>query len=328
MSSESQTKGIEVVPYDPSCADAWNRLVATARNGHFLFDRGFMEYHADRFQDASVLFFEKGRLLGVMPANRQGDIVYSHQGLTFGGVVVEDKLTAGRMLAVFGALRSYLGGLGVASLVYKAMPHIYHRRPAEEDLYALFQNGAELVRRDIATVIDYSAPGNVAAPRRWGIRRATTRGVSFSETAAWQDYWALLTAVLAERHGIHPVHTLAEISLLRDRFPEAVRLFAALSRAGSMLAGAVIFETPTVAHAQYAAVSSEGRAVCALDGLYMFLIDYYRSSKRRFDFGISTDCDGRVLNTGLVQQKEEFGGSGIAYDTYRLRIARRKRSDD
>jgi lipid II:glycine glycyltransferase (peptidoglycan interpeptide bridge formation enzyme) len=82
----------------------------------------------------------------------------------------------------------------------------------------------------------------------------------------------------------------------------------------------VIFETATVAHAQYGAVSDEGRRIRALDALYMFLINYYRQSKRWFDFGISSEQDGRVLNPGLANQKEEFGGTGVAYDTYRMSV--------
>ncbi|HEV2100101.1 MAG TPA: hypothetical protein VGR45_14410, partial [Stellaceae bacterium] len=270
--------------------------------------------------DSSLLFFARGRLLGVLPANRQGDIVYSHQGLTFGGVVADDKLTIARTLAVFDALRCYLGERGVGSLIYKAVPHIYHRRPADEDLYALFRNGAGLIRRDVATAIDYSAPRIPSEARRWGLRYAAKQGLAFGESGAWPEYWDLLTSVLAERHAIRPVHSLSEIMLLRGRFPQAIRLFTALSPAGSLLAGVVIFETPTVAHAQYAAASAEGRAARALDGLYTFVIDFYRSSKRWFDFGISTDCDGRVLNMGLAQQKEEFGGSSVVYDVYRVSI--------
>lgn len=315
------TEPIDVIPYEPSLAAAWNGLVRSARNGHFLFDRRFLEYHGDRFEDASLLFFGKGRLFGVLPANRSGDTVYSHQGLTFGGVVAADRLNASRMLAVFDALQQHLRQLGVRSLVYKPVPHIYHRRPAEEDLYALFRHGAELIRRDISTTIDYASPGLTAHARRKGYGKAERAGLTYGESDRWAEYWELLTSVLAARHGIRPVHSLAEIRLLRERFPAAIRLFAAVSPTGTLLAGAVVFETATMAHVQYGSVSSEGRAVCALDGLYRFLIDSYRTSKRWFDFGISSEGEGRVLNEGLVTQKEEFGGSGTTYDTYRIPIA-------
>jgi len=311
---------ITAVPYGPSFAAEWNQFVGAARNGHFLFDRGFMEYHSDRFADFSLLFFEKENLIGVLPANRNGDTVYSHQGLTFGGIVAGDRLGAARMLAVFDALRSYLAQAGVRSLLYKPMPHIYHRRPAEEDLYALFRNGAELVRRDMSATIDYACRPAAAASRRWGVRKAEKAELHFGESDRWAEYWVLLANVLGSRHGLIPVHSLAEIVMLQKRFPANIRLFTAQTPNDIVVAGVVMFETGNVAHAQYAAVSSHGRDACALDGLYTFIIDRYRDSRRWFDFGISSNREGQMLNEGLARHKEDFGGSGIAYDSYRLTI--------
>jgi hypothetical protein len=85
-----------------------------------------------------------------------------------------------------------------------------------------------------------------------------------------------------------------------------------------MLAGVVMFETATVAHAQYSAMSDDGRKTGALDGLFSYLIDHYRPRTRWFDFGISSEQEGQVLNQGLAGQKEEFGGSAVVYDAYRL----------
>jgi hypothetical protein len=311
---------LTVVRYEPSFAAEWNRFVAAARNGHFLFDRGFMEYHSDRFSDFSLLFFDKAQLIGVLPANRRDDTVYSHQGLTFGGIVAGDRLGAERMLAVVDALRGHLAQAGVHSLVYKPVPHIYHRRPAEEDLYALFRHGAELVRRDISTSIDYGCPLKATPTRQASLRKAQAAGVHLNESNRWEECWELLTTVLRSRHALQPVHSITEILLLHRRFPKAIRLFTAQVPAGPVLAGVVIFETATVAHAQYGAVSDEGRRIRALDALYMFLINYYRQSKRWFDFGISSEQDGRMLNPGLANQKEEFGGTGVAYDTYRMSV--------
>jgi Acetyltransferase (GNAT) domain len=311
---------INVVRYKPSLAAIWNRAVAEARNGHFLFDRRFMEYHADRFADSSLLFFAGDRLLGVMPANRRDDILYSHQGLTFGGIVASDRLGASLTLPVFEALWSHLAGEGIRALVYKPLPPIYHHRPAQDDLYALFRQGAELVRRDVSTTIDYAARVVSSKGRRKGVRKAARAGLLYRESDRWDEFWAILVEVLADRHHRRPVHTLSEMRLLHARFPEAIRLFAALSPGGDMLAGVVMFNSGTVAHAQYSATSAAGRAACALDGLFRFLIEHYRRSKRWFDFGISTEDEGRVLNTGLAKFKEQFGGCSTVYDVYRLAI--------
>ena len=44
---------IAVRPYTPDEAECWNELVAQSRNGTFLFDRRYMDYHSDRFADHS-----------------------------------------------------------------------------------------------------------------------------------------------------------------------------------------------------------------------------------------------------------------------------------
>ena len=306
---------MEVRPYEASDRDAWNHLNAAARNGHFLFDRGFMEYHADRFVDASVAVWEGGQMVGLVPANLDGDTIHSHQGLTFGGLVSETLGTAATLQAME-ACAAVWRGMGGRSLVYKALPWIYHRRPAQEDLYWLFRRGASLVRRDVTTAIDLRAPGPRSGRRERGMRKAGRAGMAFVRSDRWHAFWDLLHEVLAVRHGAAPVHRVEEILRLAAAFPEAITLHLA-ERDGDILAGVVMFAGPQVAHAQYIAASEAGRSLGALDGLFDHLITGHRTS-RYFDFGISNTDQGQVLNEGLVGQKEEFGGSAVVHDVYRL----------
>jgi hypothetical protein len=307
---------VEIRPYGPAMAKAWNAFNAAARNGHLLFDRGFMDYHADRFTDASVIACEGDRLVAILPANRDGDHVWSHQGLTFGGLVVDDA-GASQVAAILDACVDTWRAGGLRGLTYKALPWIYHRRPAQEDLSWLFRRGAHLVRRDHTTAIDHRDPGAASQRRSRGARRAVAAGVTFGRSDRWADYWNLLEAVLAARHGAAPVHSLGEITLLAERFPDAITLHVA-EQAGAVLAGVVMFQTPQVAHAQYIAVGQAGRSVGALDGLFTDLVAASSATSRWFDFGHSTTEQGHALNEGLIRQKEEFGASGVVHDVYEL----------
>lgn len=309
---------MNVSRFEPKDAHLWNEVNRFARNGHFLFDRGFMEYHADRFSDWSLIARDGDTPVALLPANRVGQTVYSHQGLTFGGFILSDRASTSRLLRVFEATAAYLTSEGVSRLVYKAVPAIYHARPASEDLYGLFRLGALLVRRDLSTTIDYGRRGPTSSRRGRGMRKAQQSGTAFGESDRWDAFWSILTATLAERHGVAPVHSLAEISLLAQRFPDNIRLFVATEH-DAVVAGTVVFETATVAHAQYISSSPRGRESGALDGLFEFVIQRYQSTKRFFDFGISSEDGGRKLNEGLLAQKEEFGGSAITHDVYELR---------
>src|SRR5579862_8120217 len=158
---------IRVEPYTSEHEQIWNELIAHSRNGVFLFFRDYMGYHMDRFPDASLLFFDERDLLAVLPANRNGDQVVSHGGLTFGGVISRHNLGASAMLELFDALCGWLRGQGVKTLLYKPVPHIYHRMPAEEDLYALFRLGARLVRRDLSSTLDMTCRSPVGHGRKY-----------------------------------------------------------------------------------------------------------------------------------------------------------------
>ncbi|HEV2719771.1 MAG TPA: GNAT family N-acetyltransferase [Thermoanaerobaculia bacterium] len=295
----------------------WNAFVRSSRNGTFLFDRGYMDYHADRFADHSLLACDGvGRLLALLPAHEAGDRLVSHGGLTYGGFVVDGRMTAGLMLDLFAALRKG----GFASLLYKTIPHIYHRAPAEEDLYALYRAGARLVRRDHLAVIDYRAPQPRQERRLRSTRKAMKGGLTVRETDDFGAYWEILSANLISRYGVQPVHSVDEIRLLRSRFPEHIRLFAAYDGT-AMRAGVVVYVSDCVCHAQYIGSSDEGREQGALDLVFDHLIAAFDGVTRYFDFGTSTERNGTFLNPGLAEFKEGFGARAVVHDHYEVDLA-------
>lgn len=309
---------MQVRRYRADLAEAWNGFNARAVNGHFLFDRGFMDYHADRFADASLVVEHEGALAALLPLNRSGDEAWSHQGLTFGGLIHDGVGTQAAMEAL-DACAAQLQAEGVGVLNYKALPWIYPRSPAQEDLYWLFRRDAPLVRRDVSAAIDYRARGHVSSRRTRGVRRAQKAGLTFQRSGDWAGFWRLLERVLAERHGAAPVHSRAEIELLAGRFPKQIALHTA-EVAAELQAGVVMFCSEQVAHAQYIAAGEAGRETGALDGLFDHLIALHASTHRYFDFGISNTDQGRTLNEGLVRQKEEFGASAVMHDVYRIAL--------
>lgn len=312
---------IEARPYQPTDRDDWDALVASSRNGTFLHARGFMEYHADRFQDASaVLRDDAGRCVGVFPANRVGDRILSHGGLTYGGLIRGDDLRLAGCLEAFDVLVAHYRALGASTMTYKPVPHVFHREPADDDLYALFRHGARLVRRDASTVVDLTRSHRFNKGRTWSIKRATKAGVTVEAATDPAAFHRLLTAVLDDRHGVAPVHSVDELRLLMGRFPEGIRVFEARV-ADRVVAGALVFDFGATVHTQYLANSDEGRETGALDLLLATLVREIFSDRRNLSFGISTENGGTVLNTGLAAHKEGFGGGTVCHDFYELDLA-------
>jgi hypothetical protein len=308
---------IIIRPYDQSQKPIWNAFVAASKNGTFLLGRDYMDYHADRFEDASLLFQADNRLLAVLPASRHGEELVSHGGLTYGGLVCNQAMTTQSALECFALLKRYMREHDLKRLVYKRVPAIYHCYPADEDLYALFRHEAVLARRDLSTVIDLRQPMAFNERRRRNIKKAVREGLIVREATDFESYFDILNEILVARHQARPTHSATEMALLAARHPESIRLFAAYA-GETMLAGALVYETPHVAHTQYLANSFTGGQVGALDLVIEYLVRERYRDKLYFDFGISTEDQGRHLNEGLVQQKQEFGGRAVVHDFYEL----------
>ncbi len=318
----------EIRRYSPDEADMWDKAVDASRNGTFLFKRTYMDYHRDRFEDYSLLYYDaRGRLLGLLPANlsaaEDGEkTLVSHEGLTYGGLVLGRRAGAETVLDMMASTLDYLRERDIRTFRYKQMPVCYHLYPSEEDEYALWRLGAELSVCNISSTIELSGPYTVPPERRRRrcLARAEEKGYFVRETRTLAPFWRIMSRNLREKYGVKPVHTIGEMRGLMDSFPEEITLYVADNGDGTQ-AGALMYLTRRTAHVQYAHASPQGKEDGALDMIYSLLLDKYaRCGYRFFDIGISNEDGGRKLNTNLLAQKEGFGARGTAYKQWTFRI--------
>lgn len=306
----------EVRRYTPDKANEWNRFVTASKNGTFLFDRQFMDYHADRFTDCSLMFYRDNALYALLPANVKDDVLTSHGGLTYGGLVMSSRCSAKGVQEVFAAMNTYLSGMGVRRVVYKAIPWIYHQLPAEEDLYALTSiSHATLIIRDISSAVIGDRPVKFSESRKSGLRKALRMGLTVRESEDFATFWQILNANLTAKYGVRPVHSVSELELLHGHFPQGIRLYMVYD-GETPLGGTLLFLTPQVLHTQYISATAEGKAHGAIDLLFNHLINEVYTDYRYIDFGKSTVSDSADLNEQLIFQKEGFGARAVCYDTY------------
>lgn len=311
---------MEIRRYRREDKELWNSFVSKARNATFLFDRNYMDYHADRFDDNSFMFYHKGKLKAVLPANVAGDTLYSHQGLTYGGLLLDKKATVEDVLECFDSLNSWVCENGISKVVYKALPWIYQQYPSEEDLYALtWKCKAQLISRNIASTIVIDNKLKFAESRKSGIRKALSLNIEVGESNDVDGFWHVLEDNLGNRYNAKPVHTASEMKLLMSRFPNNIRLYVAKMN-GEIMGGTLIYVTPQVVHTQYISASVEGKKHGALDLLFDYIINKVYANCRYFDFGKSTEQGGAYLNEPLIFQKEGFGGRGVCYDWYQWEL--------
>lgn len=316
-----------IQPYEKQMAEEWDSYVRDSYSGTILHTRRFLSYHGERFEDQSLIVRSReGQVLAVFPAAvspADQSAVMSHPGISYGGVLGGELCRGNAMVQLMRAICEHYASRGFGSLLYKAVPYIYHRIPVQDDLYALFRLGARRYRCDLTATIDLQHRGRIGSRRKRGYKKAQKAGVQIVSGPEYASpLWSVLSANLEAKHGVKPVHSLDEIMLLHSRFPDEIEFVAALCDR-QVEAGVVLFHTPMTTHAQYIASSKEGYEVSALDMVFEYCIsETVGRGGRYFDFGISNEDAGWVLNDGLYAFKSEFGAGGTVHEFYEIDLVK------
>ena len=300
---------------------AWDTFISGAKNATFLFARDFMEYHSDRFTDYSLLVYKDDLLYAVLPANIVGDKLYSHKGLTYGSLVLSKSAKLLYTFEAFKALLAFLDAKAISTLELRNIPTFYNTMPSDELSYFLFKANATLIKRDALMVIDTSTKIKFQKNRREGINKAKRNGLTIAVDDNFEGFWnEILIPNLRQKHGIAPVHSLEEIQLLAAKFPDHIKQVN-VYKDNVIVAGTTLFLTKTTIHPQYVSGNSDKNAFGSLDLAYDYIINHFDSSKRYFDFNISSEENGTALNSGLIFWKESCGARTYVADNYLIDTA-------
>lgn len=312
-------KKYRIQKYSTESYRLWNEFVANAKNATFLFHRDFMEYHSDRFEDYSLLIFdEKDKVKAVLPANKVGNALHSHQGLTYGGLVFNQKIKLQDVIEIMYQLLEFFNQNAISTLYLKQLPSIYHESPADELEYLNFILKSKLIRRDSLSVINLETDFEFSASRAEGIKKGLNLGLEIKEEQDFDLFWnEILVPNLNQKFGTNPVHSLEEIRYLKSKFPNNIRQFNVYNN-GKIIAGTTIFESDFVAHSQYISADDSKNVTGSLDFLYDRLITYTFRNKKYLDFGISNENQGQNINQGLLFWKEGFGARTVVQNFYEI----------
>lgn len=302
----------------------WDAFVMDSVNGTLMHTRQYIGYHGQRFVDRSLVIRDtKRKITGVIPAaldlNNQGMIV-SHPGLTYGGLVHRGLSAAKTLTVISGSLQTWRIS-GATSLIYKAIPSFYHYMPANQDIYVLRRLGAVTYRTDLSTTIDLETTPKLSIKRRSRVNKAERAGLNIKSGS---DLVCIAAQIIEDtwqrRHELVPTHRVGELTDLLRRCPDEIRVDVAFE-GDAGVATAISFLTRTCWHTQYLASSPRGFEIGGLDYLISSLLNVARESGRRwFDFGISTECDGQILNEGLEYYKAGFGGGSTLHEFLSLKL--------
>ena len=320
---------VSVCEFAEHHADAWDRFVDESNNGTLFNKRAFLAYHpAERFIEKSLLFFREGTLIALLPAamypQNTDDILYSHPGASYGGLIVRHSLSMRDTQRIVHVLIAYAREKKIAAIDMTLTPSVYLENPNQQCSFFLLQEGFQYRKRELTSVLALNKDSELILSRftteaRRALKRADKLGVVVGPDDDFETFYDMLQKNLQMRHNVRPTHTLEEIRWLKDRFPDHIHLYTA-SADGNMCAGVLLFDVnPRTSLVFYICHAHEFQQYRGLNALFFDV--FKRWANRDFhylDFGTCTL--NMKPNWGLIRFKEGFGARMDYRDSLRLQL--------
>lgn len=281
-----------------------------------------MEYHRDRFEDYSLMIYDKEKLVSILPANRVGETIYSHQGLTYGGLGLLINAKLYDVIYIFKDILKFLKENEIYKLIIKKIPTIYCDTFSDEIDYLIHVcNGKTIMKHNIS-VIKLDSDFKISKSRRECINRGKKLNLVIKEEESLNIFWNdLLTPILKEKYNSKPVHSLEEIKYLKAKFPKNIRHFNVYHN-DQIVCGTTLFITKHVVKPQYIAGSESNNSLGSIDFLYNYLINEIAKDKTFFDFGPSHENNGLSIVKNINFWKESFGAHSLVQEFYEVETSK------
>ncbi|MDA7635191.1 hypothetical protein N8755_04690 [Alphaproteobacteria bacterium] len=277
---------------------------------NILFSRTtFLDYHFDRFEDASLIF-ETGKTLVYFPAAIDGLAIRSHPGATYGGLSLAGSYSPSLVLEAYRSIEEKFKNIGIEEIQIKLAPKGFKVVDTDIEAWALSSLGYQVERIDIWNVLTPDHRPTSSQFKR-NLKKFQRFGALIStEWVYLNQFYELLCANLYTRYQSQPVHSLAELEDLKKRFGERMQLFVALDDNNNVLGGTIVFKLRQhILHSQYIAASDKGRGFSVIDGIFDHITKEL-SSGQVFSFGGSLVGDN--LNYNLYRHKLQIGGEPVS----------------
>ena len=263
------------------------------------------------------MIYKADKLIALLPANIKNGILYSHQGLSYGGLIIDSAIRFNDYVAIVYAVLRYLDNASIELFYIKSLPSIYNEIISEEWNYLVQHLDAYVETTDSYFVIDNSKKYVPNRNRKRAIKNAQSQAIEIVSDNIDFFWEHILSKNLKDKFGIKPVHTIEEIKRLMLSFPDNIKFYATKINE-TLNAGVVLFETKHVLHFQYSSGDEERSETGALDLLFHHIIEKYQH-KKYISFGSSATNKSLKISKGLMYWKESFGARLITQKTYAIK---------
>jgi hypothetical protein len=265
-----------------------------------------LEYHQDRFQDSSLIVFEDRIPIAIFPSNQVSNIIYSHQGLTFGGLIWIRDLSQITKKNIIDAFLSHLSRCRFQSVEIKLLPDFYITESFDEIVEIFLEKGFSLKENSTTYVIENN--GLIRGREgRWKLRKKFRQPYLISEVEDFSGFWDnVINPLYRDQIGIEPTHTAKEIQLLKSKNKEFIKQFVIYKDPFEILSGITVFDFEKVVKFQYIASTPKGKSLRAMDILMEHLLQAEYKNRQYVDLGTVHDPITKIPEKGLVLWKESW----------------------
>lgn len=313
----SQENFIDIIRYENRFKNQWDNFVDEAKNSTFLFKRDFMEYHSDRFDDFSLLFFLDDELVALLPACKIDTVCYSHKGLTYGGLILNERIGKNDYFKLYDSLKIFLKHNNFSCFVLKQQHNAFNK-----DIFAWTNQYFDTILKKELNLTADLFNLNISKSKLKHYKRNEKNAFEIKIENDFSAFWIdVLQPLLWNKYSTKPVHSLKEIQSLKNKFPENIHQYS-LYYNDRIIAGITIFVSNNVVKSQYGAATDLGKKLRAMDYLFIKLLYHYKDLKYHyFDMGTVTDSNSKDnINIGMLQQKKELGCDVFNQFTFNFKI--------
>ena len=305
---------MKIIKYSDTFFDLWDEFVKNSKNGTIFHTRKFLSYHKNKFVDESILIYKKNKLIGLFPAIEFENKIVSHRGSTYGGLIVGVKNSLKDSLNMWQLIKEYYQ----KEIEFRDSEYIFHKYPSREVIFSAKKAGFKEVYEELSTCLNLSRI-KFTKGRKWAITKCKNLKIVFDDND-YVSYYEILKNNL-KKHNSTPTHTLEEMKLLKELLPQNYFLVT-IYQDNKMIAGVwLVLATSWTAHTFYIAQNYNFSEYQPLSCVMKFIIEYLQKNSFKYlNFGISTENMGEIINEGLFEFKESFGGFGVSRFYYRMEI--------
>ena len=295
-------------------------------NGEFVNSLKYLSYHPqERFIDDSIIVVDdkNKEIKGVMmaasiPGNCQH--IISHPGTTFSGPVISTKIDIKVAEEILDLMLAYYEKK-YEYVEIRLRPLIYDVQPMEWIQYFMLRKGYHYDMTALANVInltkmrdDDHVLASFSSGRRYYVKQAIKskkyeiKKIDVPNKSMWEN----LNNTLKLKFDSKTTHSFEEILLLCRMFPEQIVTYVAERYDGTYGASAVLYCYKNVLHTQYLDLNYQYASEYPnLQLIYEIIKKAVKDEYSFFSFGASTEKRGEILNEGLYQYKNGYGGGAI-----------------